>query len=254
MMKKLSYHLNLIRTLSLIDFKLKYYGTFLGILWSLLKPFLMFLTLYIIFSKILQLKAQHYAYQLLLGIIIWNFFADFTKEAMKSFKSKYPILNNIKVNPLDIILVALGHSLLSLIINLGIFFIILNFELPISFNLKYFLLILLSLIFFSLGVSLIITPFYLRFSDVEHIWDVILQLLFWATPITYGVSFIPQKYLFLHLLNPLSITINSLRSIIIFKELPIIREILFSFGLTFCTFIVGFLIFQKLTPKFLEYL
>ena len=77
---------NLIKELVKTDFKLKYYGSFLGFFWSLLKPFLMLGILYYVFTYFIKVQIENFALFLLLGIIIWNYFVDTTYDSMPAEK------------------------------------------------------------------------------------------------------------------------------------------------------------------------
>lgn len=247
----LKYFINLILTLGWFDFKLKYSGSILGILWSLLKPFSMLIILYLVFANFLKIQTNYYHLQLLLGIIIWNFFVDTTRDSMSNFKAKSSILLNTTL-PLFILPIStLYHSLITFLINFAVFFIFSIFShLPLNFNIFYFLLLLVLLCLFNLGISFFTIPLYLRFSDFSHLWDIFLQLLFWLTPIPYTLASIPEKYLIFYNLNPLAQLITSFRHLIILNQ-PI-ENFVFNIIFIFLILVIGFLTFQKYIKKVIE--
>lgn len=248
----LSYFLNLIRVFAWFDFKLKYYGSIFGIFWSILKPLAMLSILYFIFSNFFKIQANFYHLQLLLGIIIWNFFVDTTKDSMSNFKAKSPILLNTQTPPFILPISTLCHSFLTFIINFLVFILIASFsKINLDFNIFHFLLLLILLLFFNLGISLIIIPLYLKFSDFGHIWDIFLQLFFWLNPIAYHLNMIPDKYLIFYQLNPLAQLINNFRSLIIFDQS---LKVNLSFLLIIIILGLGILIFKKNIKKVIEYM
>lgn len=195
-MNKFKYYFNLIRELSWVDFKLKYYGSWLGMLWSFLKPFLMLTILYIVFFYFLRINIENYPFYLLLGIIIWNFFADTTKESAQNALSKIPLFQTTKLPPFAAVVSTIIHSFWTFLITLAVFFIFLFvFGITLSWSAVILPFIVVLLFILTAGVSLLITPLYMRFKDFGHIWDIFLQMLFWATPIVYQYKLVPVKYI-----------------------------------------------------------
>jgi ABC-2 type transport system permease protein len=252
-MKKVKYYYNLIKELSWADFKLKYYGSVLGMFWSFLKPFLMLLILYMVFNSFLKSGINNFHIFLLLGITIWNFFQDGTKASIQSITSKKNILQKINLSPVATIASTILHSFWTFMITLVVFFIMFfSFGLKLSLSailLPYFIILLVILIF---GTSLIISPIHMKFRDFTHIWDVFLQMLFWATPIVYGQESIPASFNKYYLLNPLSRIIIDCRNIIIKGFFPDFKQVLITTVIVLLIFILGITIFKKYGKKFIE--
>jgi len=248
-----SYYYNLIRELSWADFKLKYYGSILGLFWSFLKPFLMLLILYVVFNSFLKSGIKNYHIYLLLGIAIWTFFADGTKASLQSILSKKNILQKINLSPAAVVISAIVHSFWTFIITLIIFFILFFF---LGFTLSWSAILLLYFIILSfflvLGVSLLITPFYMKFKDFEHIWDVFLQMLFWATPIVYSQSNVPQKFLRWYMLNPVTRIIVDARDAVIYHSFPDIKQLIITTIIVLIIFVSGLWIFKKYSRQLIE--
>ena len=204
------------------DFKLRYQGSVLGYAWSLLRPLLLFLILYIVFVKFLRLGASipHYPVYLLLGIVIWNFFLEMTSQSLGSIVGRGDLIRKIRIPRWMIVFSSSISALINFFLNLIVvaFFILLN---HVDFSRSILLLpvIFLEVYLFALGCSLFLSAMFVKFRDINYIWEVILQAGFYMTPILYPLSLIPnltlQKVI---LLNPMAQTIQDARYVSITKE------------------------------------
>jgi ABC-2 type transport system permease protein len=197
------------------DFKLRYQGSVLGYAWSLLRPLLLFLILYIVFVKFLKLgkNIPHYPVYLLLGIVIWNFFAEMTSQSLTSIVSRGDLIRKIRIPRWMIIL----SSSISALINLGLNLIVVLIFLFINhvdllMTSLLLPLILLEVYIFAAGLSLILSALYVKYRDVSYIWEVVLQAGFYLTPIIYPIALITNLTLQkLIMLNPMSQAIQEAR-------------------------------------------
>lgn len=122
--RKYSY---LIRELALTDFKLKYQGSILGYLWSLVKPLMLFTVLYFVFTQILKIggSIEHYPVYLLLGVVMWGFFAELTSISLGSIVERGALIRKVYF-PRIILVVSRGFtSLLTFLLNLIVVFVFL---------------------------------------------------------------------------------------------------------------------------------
>lgn len=252
-MQKLKNKLNLIYELSRLDFKLKYYGSALGLFWSLLKPFMMLGILYVVFFYFLKVKIPNYEVYLFLGIITWNFFSDTTKDLAPGIDAKAHLLQRTSLAPSAIIAGTILHSFWTFLITLAIFFV---FFFALGLHLSASALMLLvfvpMLVLLVAGVSFFITPLYMRFKDFGHIWDVFLQMLFWATPIVYDYKIIPPAVSKWYLLNPLSRIIVDMRNSVIEGFFPDTHQILITLGITVAICLLAAAVFKKYAKRFAE--
>ncbi|MCB9358706.1 ABC transporter permease [Candidatus Woesearchaeota archaeon] len=244
----------LIKELSITDFKLRYNNSILGYLWSLLNPLLMFMLLYVVFSLIIRFdNIEYYQLYLLLGIILWTYFVEATTNGMTSMQYKSSLISKINF-PKWIILVASNlTSLLSLILNLVVLviFIIIAGIKP-SWNLFFFAIFMLQLLLMALGVSFFLGAFYLKFRDIKHIWEVLLQIGFWATPIIYPVASIPAYLKDIIFLNPLANIITNSRNVIIYNVGFSPIETLITTIVIIIILVISILIFNKRSLRFAE--
>lgn len=245
-MSKIKHYLNAIYELSRLDFKLKYYGSALGLLWSFLKPLMMLVILYIVFFYFLKVQIPNYELYLFLGIIFWNFFADTTKESAQNIIAKAPLLQKTNLPPFVIVISVVIHSLWTFLITLGIFFIFffsLGFHLTLTTLIFCFLLLLFVML--TAGTAFLIVPLHARFKDFGHIWDIILQMLFWATPVVYQYSLVPQAYVKWYLLNPVARILIDAQNTLLYHFSPEFKQLAITTGITVVIFLMGWIVFKK---------
>lgn len=197
------------------DFKLRYQGSILGYAWSLLRPLLIFVILYVVFVKFIPLGkgVPHYPIYLLLGIVIWNFFNEMTMQSLGSIVGRGDLIRKIRIPRWIIVLSSSISALINLLINLIVVavFLLIN-HVDLLRTSLWLPLILLEVYIFSLGLSLFLSAAFVKYRDVSYIWEVILQAGFYLTPILYPLSKITnvtfQKAI---MLNPMAQSLQDAR-------------------------------------------
>jgi ABC-2 type transport system permease protein len=186
----------LTRTMAVTDFKLRFFGSALGYLWQLMRPLMLFGVLYFVFSEFLQFgeDVRFYPQALLLGIVLYSFMSEATSVALRSLVQREPLVRKIDFPRLAVPLASVLTALFNLCLNLIPVFVFLLaaggrprwswLELPV---------ILAFLLVFVLGLAMLLSALFVRYRDVEPIWDVVLQILFYASPIFYTVQTIIDK-------------------------------------------------------------
>lgn len=215
----------LIWTLAKTDFKLRYHGSVLGYVWALLKPLLMFLVLNFVFSSIFNPRnsgIEHFSLQLLTSIMLFNFFSEGTLNGLMSLYSKSTLVTKIYVPRWAIILASTINATLIFAMNLiiiVIFFAFYRFWPGLDSILMFLLFILLTYLL-VLGTSFITAPLYLKFRDLQQIWDVLLSVIFYAAPIVYPLSILPSWAHKIVLLNPIAFIIHFTKTSLIEHRFP----------------------------------
>jgi ABC-2 type transport system permease protein len=208
----------LLRELVVTDFKLRYQGSVLGYLWTLLKPLGIFTILYIVFVKFLKFGAgiEHFPVYLLLGIVLWGFFSESTSNGMQAIVSRGDLLRKIKFPRYIVVVSGTVSALVNLCFNLVIVFLFMIINgVEITWAVLWFPLILAELFIFSLAIAFFLAAAYVKYRDLGHIWEIILQGAFYATPILYPLSLIPADAAKLLLLNPVAQIIQASRASLI---------------------------------------
>jgi ABC-2 type transport system permease protein len=216
--------LDLVRTLAYTDWKLRFFGSALGYVWSLLRPLFLFGILYVVFSEIVQVDAgiEHYPVLLLIGVIAYYFFAEVTGSSVTSLLDREALLRKVGfprvVVPLSVAAVATLNLVLNLVV-LAAFLAIGGVEPRWEWLLVPIPLVLLAA--FSTGVGMGLSVLFVSFRDIRPIWEVLLQALFYATPIFYPVEKVAERSEDLArvvMCNPLATLIQQLRHYILGSE------------------------------------
>jgi lipopolysaccharide transport system permease protein len=99
---------------------------------------------------------------------------------------------------------------------------------------------------------LILASLFVYYRDLNQIWDLILQVGFFLSPIFYPISFVPEKYIFYYNLNPVTVLITMYRTIILDGNFPRMIDIMYVFMVGLVLLLVGTVLFKKLSRRFAE--
>lgn len=220
MQERYNYAWVVLRGLVKTDFRLRYQGSFLGIAWSVLKPLMMFCVMYIVFGKFLRMSdgTPTYPVVLLLGISSWQFVTESTNVGLRSVVDRGDLLRKIHFPNYIVVVSATMGALISYAINLVVVFIFALFA-RVEFTWRVVLLPLniIELYAITLALTLIMATMYVYFRDIAHIWEVLQQLIFYAMPIIYPLSYVTERGGILatlaraELLNPIAQSIQDIR-------------------------------------------
>lgn len=213
----------LLRELVITDFKLRYQGSVLGYAWSLLKPLFLFAIMYVVFGKLMRFGSiEHYSIYLLLGIVLWTFFIEATGQGLASIVSRGDLLRKINFPKYIIVLSATISALINLILNLVIVAVLMVFNgVHLHMMALIFPIYIIEIYALALGLALLLSALNVKFRDIGHIWEIIIQAAFYATPIIYPLTLITQKSVLiaqLLLLNPIAQAIQDARYVLVTKE------------------------------------
>jgi ABC-2 type transport system permease protein len=259
------YPLILLRQLVVADFKLRYQGSVLGYLWSLLRPLFLFVTLYIVFVKFLPLGngIDHFSVYLLVGIVLWNFFIEITTGSVTSIVGKGDLLRKINFPKYIVIVSGAVSALINLCFNAIVIVIFMYFtKVDVTIGVLLVPLFVLEIFIFGLSLAFLLSALYVRFRDINYIWEVITQALFYATPILYPLQRITEKYPGIAkylLLNPVGQAIQDVRQAIITPQTITMWEIskniwfsLLPLAILAAVVAMSVLYFRKRSPYFAE--
>lgn len=214
------YSIILLKQLVKTDFKLRYQGSVLGYAWSLLRPLFLFMILYVVFGVFLKAKGNppipHYPVYLLLGIVLWNYFAEVTAGSVGSIVGKGELLRKINFPKYVIILAGSFSAFINLLINFVVIGIFMVFgHVGLTWHAIIIVPLIAELFVFSIALAFFLSALYVRFRDVSYIWEVVLQGAFYATPILYPLSLIPDRAAKILLLNPMAQIIQDARHVLV---------------------------------------
>jgi len=252
----------LVRELAVADFKLKYQGSVFGYLWSLMKPLALFGILYLVFSVLAKFGSNidHYPQYLLLGVVLWNYFAESTGNGMRAIVDKSDLIRKVYFPRIVIMLASSLSALITLALNLVVvvIFIALAGIAP-GFITLAFLGLIAELFLLSLGISFFLGALYVRYRDFVYIWEVVLQLLFYASAVIFPLNMVPAQYHALLLLNPISQILQDSRDILVNPTQTITTSevihgplMLVPYALPVLLAVFGFIYFERVASRFAE--
>lgn len=235
-----------------LDFRSKYNGSALGFLWSFLKPLFIILILYIVFSKFAVLSIKNFPMYLIAGVLIWNFFATTVTRSLEVFVAKKELLKKTGVPKKILVQSIVASEFLTFIIYVCILSGFAWYFGHTSLTSFFIVLPLSELLIITYGFSLGLSVLYVRFRDLRHIVDVLLQLGFFLSPIFYSIEIIPDFFRSLYLLNPFARLIIEFRQELLYNSLPTLIFVIMSIIISFLFLIVGYLVFNSFKNKIVE--
>ncbi len=249
---------NLLKELTMKNVKLKYRSSWLGVFWSFLQPLLNMIVLSVVFGGIFGKKSDMivcYPVYLFTGRLLFSFFTSSTKQALTSFRRNQAIIKKVYVPkymyPLSSILsnfVTFAISLLCLIC-VWIFFKFTGIsggsELEITWYALLCFVPMVLLLIFSTGVGLVLSVISVYFRDVEYIWDVLTQLLFYMVPILYHLETIKTPWIVTIIkINPLYSMIELFRHCVLYGQIMSWKLLLYAAVISIATLIIGIIFFN----------
>lgn len=218
MLQRYRYSFILLKQLVKTEFKLRYQGSVLGYMWSLLKPMLLFVILYFVFSEFLKVgdNVPNFPVYLLLGIVLWSFFSETTGTSLRSIVERGDILRKINFPKYVVVLSVAFSAFINLFLNMIVVFIFMEFaQVDMRWEGMLFPIVIAQLFAVALSVSFFLSAVYVKFRDISHIWEVVLQGAFYATPILYPVTMIPESAARILMLSPMAQIIQDMRYLLI---------------------------------------
>jgi ABC-2 type transport system permease protein len=254
--------LTLTRTLTLTDFKLKFYGSALGYLWQLIRPLMLFGIMLVVFTRFVRFgRIQHYEVVLLLGIVLYSFFSEGVSGSVDSVVAREPLVRKIQFPRLVIPATVVATAFLNLLLNLVAVFIfaLIRGVTPqwTWLELPFLLAVLVILVS---GLAMIVSSLYVRYRDIRPITEVLLQALFYASPIFYPIERIkpPLRHLVI-MLNPFAAILQQARHAIVDPSALTAAQaaggavyLLVPAALIVGTFALGFWVFNSQAPRIAE--
>jgi len=249
--------------LSKTDFRLRYHGSLLGYVWSLLHPLLLFGVIYVVFTQVIRFGGSipHYGVMLLLNIMLFQFFSEATSSSVNSLVSGEKMIRTTHFPRIVIPLSGVITSLLTLAVGLlvAFAFILVDGVNPIWTWLLMPVIVVL-LFTFTFGVALILSTLYVTIRDISLIWGVATRALFYGSAVMYTIEFVPESWRWIMFANPLVPILTQTRAWIIDPSAPSALEAggAFALGLSVAVFVaivgLGAWLFVRRAPRIAELL
>lgn len=242
----------LIKNLVISDLKVKYANSVIGFAWSMLNPLLYMLVLYFVFSGFYKDQSNFVLY-ILIGLLVWRFFSSGTTIALGSIVGRASLVTKIyiprEILPLSSVLSSVISSTLEFCVILPL---LLIFGVGIHATILLFPVIMTMFFLIVYGFALILSSLFVYFRDMNQIWDVLMQMGFFATPIMYMISIIPSRYEFYYMLNPISRIMIMCRDIFLDGVIPSLSDFAIVLATGLILMGIGIVIFKKLSRRFAE--
>jgi len=256
------YPLILLRAMVGTDFKLRYQASLLGYLWTLLRPLAIFTILYIVFARFLRLGAgiPYFPVYLLFGIVVWGFFVEATTQGLTALVARADLLRKISF-PRYVLVLSVGASvLISFALNmLVIAFFMALLRVPVRVDVLWLPLLFVELVALTISLAFFLSALYVRFRDVNYIWEVGMQAAFYAIPIIYPLTLVPARYARLLLLNPMAQIIQDARYVLVTDQTQTISQLygtpwvrVIPVGITLLLVVASVVYFRRQSTSFAE--
>lgn len=253
---------NLTLTLARTEFKLRYFGSVLGYMWSLVRPLLFFGVLYLVFTEVFKLgkSIPHYPVYLLTSIMLWTLFVETTGGCVQCLVAREALLRKVRfprlVIPLSVGLTALFNLAINSVVIIG-------FALASGISPRWswlelpFLVALMAIL--AIGTGMLLSILYVRFRDIQPIWDVTTQVLFYCSPIIYTAAKYPTNVVRLAMCNPIAAILTQMLHAFIdpneHSAAVVIGgavRLLIPLGIIAGTFALGLWFFNREAPRIAE--
>lgn len=231
----------------------KYKGSWLGVLWTFLNPLLMLAVYAFVFPYILRVNVENYTIFMIVALIPWNFFTIAVQSGVGCVVANGAILKKVYF-PREIIPISITTSqLVNFLITCLIMFVFIIFS-GVGFSIHILLLPVLILIQYilTLGINFILSAITVFVHDVDHFVSVALTLGFYATPIVYLSSMLPNKFQWVLKLNPMAQLVEGYRFILYYHQMPDFVMLGIWAVASIVILVLGYLIFKKLEKSFVE--
>jgi ABC-type polysaccharide/polyol phosphate export permease len=246
-------NLNLIKELTIAEFKLRDQGSLLGFLWTLLHPLLVFSVLYLLFSKWTGRFVGDYKGYLLIGIVQWNFFANTITCTVDVLVKRREIVKNFSFPKEILVISSVLTGLMIHILEFLVLFVFLFF-IGSTFSPKAMLIpaIIATQLILILAVSLLLSSLYIYYRDISRICQILIMLGFFATPVFYSLSMLSERMQRILLFNPMASIIDTTRFVLIGEPKIKLGSLVFVFFFSIIFFLVSCAVFRKLARRFPE--
>lgn len=249
-------------TLAVTEFKLRFFGSVLGYLWTLMRPLMLFGVLYFVFTQVFGVgeSVKYYPVYLLTSIVLFTYFAETTGGGVQCLVTRENLLRKMRfprmVIPVSVSLTALfnlGANLLAVLVF--------AFATGVQPRLSWlqFPVLVLILAIFAVGIAMLLSVLYVRFRDIQPIWDVISQALFYGSPVLYVNAQLPESIQRELMANPISAVLTQMRHAVLDPTAPTAAEsigggvrLLIPAGIVIASFCLGLWAFTREAPRIAE--
>jgi lipopolysaccharide transport system permease protein len=246
---------SLLWTLIRTDFKLRYHGSLGGFVWALLRPLSLFIVLQSVFSLIFKTDPQ-YRLNLVIGLFLWDFFVEASKSGLAALASKGHLLTKVRFPKWLLVLASTANAVITIVL-FGAFLLLslaLSGRAPSLLHVALFAGYLVLFFMIVLGFSLAASVLFVRYRDLNQLWDLITQVGFFAAPIVYPLAILPERiHAYLYCWPPTPVVQFS-RSVLVAGSAPTLRAHAFLVLEAVLTLAIGMIVYRRYAGRAAEYL
>ncbi|MFN4150583.1 MAG: ABC transporter permease [Candidatus Sericytochromatia bacterium] len=206
------------------EIKSRYKQSLIGLSWAIIQPLSMMLIFTFVFSKVVRVEDSNVNYSILVfsALLPWNFFSKSISYASNSLVSNRLLVTKVyfpkEVLPISLIIANIIDFIIGFIF---LIMLMLYYNVSFSFNLLFLIPLFILQLFFTLGVSLLLSSLNVFYRDVSSALPLVIQVWMYGCPIIYSTNIIPEKYMdYYMILNPLSPIIEAYKDIIVRATFP----------------------------------
>ena len=246
---------SLLRDLVARDLKVRYKRSLLGIAWTMLNPLLMMVVFTIVFSKILRLPVPNFTVYFLSAFVLWNFVAQTTSWSTGCLLGYAPLMKRIYVPKAVFVIATVLAGLVNLLISLiplaGIMLVVRH---PFHPALAFLPVPMVLAACFALGLSLLLAPLSVMFADIVPMYQVLLTIWLYLTPVMYPRDMVPQAYAGLVDANPMTYFVEAFRAPIYSGALPAAGVVGLAAAAALTCLLLGWIVFDRYGDRVVYYL
>ncbi|PLX17581.1 MAG: hypothetical protein C0601_07440 [Candidatus Muiribacterium halophilum] len=249
---------NLLKRLFHLVFKLKYSGSYLGILWSFFNPIIMAVIFTIVFKYILKIQVENFPLFLFSGIVAWNFLSANLINSCFTFIKNHEIIQKIKFDYEMLLMAEIIVNTIIFAINLLIltlFSFVSGVKISLIIFLIHFPLMLIMLLLLSYSFGLILASITVFIRDIPHFTEIFLTIWLYVSPVFYVPSMIPDKIMTFLIYNPVFYPLIAIRKIFYQKDFAGDNWNIFwiNLGVIIGIFVLSIIVYKKTEKHFPEY-
>ena len=252
-LKELYAYREMIFSLVRKDLRTRYKGSILGFLWTFVNPLLQLIVYSVVFSSIMRVQMDKYYIYMFVGLLPWLFFCNCVQGGATSVMSGQDLIKKIYfprlVLPIATVSAAFMNMLFSMIVMFAALFVSGK---GITMQIIYLPLLLLLLYFLGLGLAFVFSACNVYLRDLEHILGIITMSMFYVTPVIYPVSMVPERFLKILYLNPMTPMVVAFQDILYYQRAPHLDTLITVVAYAMISLVAGYFIFRKLQRNFVE--
>jgi len=234
------------------DIKIKYRRSVLGVLWTLFNPLCMMIILSIVFSNIFKFDIENFPLYVLSGQVIFNFFNDATSSSMTAILFNAPLIKKVYVPKYLFVMARIVSSFINLMASFcALLLVMIATRAELHWEMILSIFPLTMVVFFSLGIGLVLAALTVRFRDIMHLYAVFTTALMYLTPVIYPMSMLPDMIKKVVMLNPLTNYLLMFRDVMFYSTLPSFTSIIIGFVEMILALVIGLWVFYKKQDGFI---